>query len=99
MSPKEKAIELHSKRMFLVEVATGHYYDKCNRIVFATKSKEIATNWTTRFNRLIEEQAKKIEEGGWMEKYLHDEPTPFWFEYITYELPKAYYREVEERGC
>jgi hypothetical protein len=96
MRPKEKAIELHSKKMFLVEVTSWYY---CNRILFVTKSKEIAANWTTRFNRLIEEQAKKIEEGGWMEKYLHDKPTPFWFEYITYESPKAYYREVEGRGC
>ena len=88
-----------TKRMFLVEVATEYYGDNRSRIVFATKSKEIAANWTTRFNRLIEEQAKKIEEGGWMEKYLNDKPTPFWFEYITYDSPKAYYREVEGRGC
>lgn len=44
-----------TKRMFLVEVVTGDYSDKCSRILFVTKSKEIAANWTTRFNRLIEE--------------------------------------------
>lgn len=86
-----------TKRMFLVEVVSWRHDDKFNQIIFVTKNKKIAASWTARFNRLIEGQTQKIREGGWMEKCPHNEPTPFWFDYITDESPRAYSRGVDVR--
>jgi hypothetical protein len=85
------------RKMYLVEVVSGHYDDTSYHQVFVTARKSIASRWVNKFNRLIEGQAKRINEGDCMEKYLHDEPTLFWFDYIIYESPKARFSEIEVR--
>ena len=67
--------------------------EMCPRPVFVTNSKQYAQEWTGRFNRIVKENRPRLEKHDWE----NAETDPFWFKYIMFDEPEAFYEQIKYR--
>ena len=86
----------NKKEIYIVKIGTGSYDDYYEREEFACFDLEKAQKWVDRFNKIIDENRKRIQ-AFYSDPAVYRSDQPFWHDFIKYEDPNAMLTRVDIR--